>query len=171
MTREADQIRYRIEDTRERMSETIDALGYKADIPERMKESVSEKAHSLSEKTQSFFGGVRDQGSETYGSVTDTGRRAGSLAQENPLMLALGGVAAGFLLGMLLPSTRMETERMGPMAQDIKSTVTDTAEEAFERGKEVAEEAVMSATQTVKEMAPQEGEELKQSFQQKAQGM
>ena len=171
MTGETDQIRDRIEDTRDRMSETIDALGYKADIPARVKESVTEKTHSLSEKTQSLFRGASEQGSEAYESVASGGRRAGSIVQDNPLMLGLGGVAAGFLLGMLFPSTRLESEKIGPMAQDIRSTVTETAGEALERGKQVAEEAVQGATQAIKETAPEQGQELKESFQQKAQGM
>ena len=34
-------IREQIEQTRERMGETVDALGYKADVPARTRESIS----------------------------------------------------------------------------------------------------------------------------------
>jgi hypothetical protein len=42
-----DNIRDEIEDTRARMGDTVEAIGYKADVPNRMKESVSEKKDSL----------------------------------------------------------------------------------------------------------------------------
>ena len=43
-------IRREIEDTRERMGETVDALGYKADVKTRTKEAVSDKVDSIKEK-------------------------------------------------------------------------------------------------------------------------
>ena len=36
-------IRQEIEQTRERMGDTVDALGYKADVPSRTKDSISDK--------------------------------------------------------------------------------------------------------------------------------
>ncbi len=36
-------IREEIEQTRERMGETVDALGYKADVPARAKDSISDR--------------------------------------------------------------------------------------------------------------------------------
>ena len=42
-----DEIREDIEDTRARMGDTVEAIGYKADVPSRMKESVDEKKDSL----------------------------------------------------------------------------------------------------------------------------
>jgi hypothetical protein len=41
MGEDPDMIRKDIEDTRERMGETVDALGYKADVKGRAKDSVT----------------------------------------------------------------------------------------------------------------------------------
>jgi hypothetical protein len=43
-------IRRDIEETRERMGDTVDALAYKADVKTRAKESVSDKVDSVKEK-------------------------------------------------------------------------------------------------------------------------
>jgi hypothetical protein len=38
MGQDPDRIRQEIEDTRERLTETVDAIGYKADVPARAKD-------------------------------------------------------------------------------------------------------------------------------------
>ena len=54
------------------------------------------------------------------GEVKQGAKRAAGVAQENPLGLAIGATAFGFLVGMLVPSTKIEDERIGPMADEIK---------------------------------------------------
>ena len=53
-------------------------------------------------------------------------RQAVGVAQENPLGLAVGAVAVGFLAGMLIPRTRVEDEKLGPMADQVKEQVKET---------------------------------------------
>ena len=99
-------IRREIEQTRAEMGETVDALGYKTDVKARTKDRVT---------------GVKDR---VVGATPDTGdvkhqaRRAKSVAEENPLGLAVGALAVGFLAGMLIPSTRVEDEKMGQASDD-----------------------------------------------------
>jgi hypothetical protein len=171
-------IRHRIEDRRDHMSEIIDAISYKADVPSRMKESISDRTHaareSISHATSSLvhgLTGMTDQSGEAYDAVTERSKQLGSKAEENPLAFALGGMAAGFLLGMIFPSTKVESERIGPMAHEARSMVTETAQEAMERGKHVAEEAYHAAAETAMETGQQESEEMTDSVKKKAQGM
>lgn len=82
--------------------------------------------------------------------------------------LAVGGIAAGFIAGLLAPSTRMEDERIGPMADDVKSTAVDAGREPLDRGKDVVQEAGASAVEIAKERGREEGEEMSASLQQKA---
>jgi len=183
---EPDRIRAEIEATREQMSETVDAIGYKADVPARAKDSINEKKESAKETLvgakdtiTSAIVGARDRVSDATPDAGDvrqsaqqvkrTGRRAVGLAQENPLGLAIGSIAVGFLAGLLVPSTRIEDERLGELSDQVKEQVKETGQEALERGKTVAQEAVQSAQETVKERAPQEGQELASSAQQSAQ--
>ena len=90
------------------------------------------------------------------------------VAEENPIGLALGGVAAGFLAGMLLPSTRMEDERVGPIADQVKEKAVETGQEAVERGKEVAGQVAEQAAETAKEAGQEQAEALKSSAQENA---
>ena len=95
-------------------------------------------------------------------------RRAAGIAQENPLGLAVGSVAVGFLAGMLVPSTRLEEEKVGPLADQVKEKARETGEEALERGKEVAQEAAQTAKQTAQESGQEQAAELRSTAQEKA---
>jgi ElaB/YqjD/DUF883 family membrane-anchored ribosome-binding protein len=147
MGEDPDRIREEIVQTRLEMGETVDALGYKADVKSRAKDRVV---------------GVKDR---VVGATPDTGdvkrqaRRAKSVAEENPLGLAVGAVAVGFLAGMLLPSTRVEDERMGSLSDDVIERAKETGQEALERGKQVAQDAA----ETAKESGREHAEGLKES--------
>jgi gas vesicle protein len=90
-------------------------------------------------------------------------RKAAGIAQENPLGLALGAVAVGFVGGLLIPSTRVEDEWLGPVADQIKDKARETGQEAMERGKEVAQQAAQSAKETAQEAGREQAEALKDS--------
>lgn len=161
-------IRREIEDTRERMGDTADALAYKVDVPSRTKEAVSDKVQSVKEKVTGVTGRVSDatpDGDE----AKQQARHAVGIAQENPLGLAIGSVAIGFLAGMLVPSTRVEQEKIGPVAHQVREQVTETAQTAVEHGKQVAHDAAQAATETAKhsgqEHAGQVQDEARQAVQ------
>jgi ElaB/YqjD/DUF883 family membrane-anchored ribosome-binding protein len=123
------------------MGETVDALGYKADVKARTKDRVV---------------GVKDR---VVGATPDTGdvkqqaRRAKSVAEENPLGLAVGAIAVGFIAGMLIPSTRVEDEKLGAMSDDVIERAKETGQEALERGKQVAQDAAETAKESGREHA------------------
>ena len=91
------------------------------------------------------------------------------MAQENPLGLAIGSIAAGFIVGLLLPSSRVEDQKLGPMADDVRAKAKETGQEALERGQEVVQETAQVAQQTVQEKGREHGEELASSAQQNMQ--
>ena len=153
-------IRREIEETRERMGDTVDALAYKADVKTRAKESVSEKVDSLKSKVTGAKDSVADA-TPSSGDVKHGAKRTVGIAQENPLGLAIGSIAAGFLLGMVLPSSRMEEERLGPMAHEVRDQVTELGQEALAHGKEVASEAADAATEAARRGAEEHGSELR----------
>jgi hypothetical protein len=94
---------------------------------------------------------------EKVGRVKDT-------AERNPLGLAVGAAALGFVAGLLIPSTRVENERMGEMSDRVVDAAKETASDAVERGKQVAEEAA----ETAKESGKEQGEELASNLQGRA---
>jgi hypothetical protein len=175
MGEDPDMIRRDIEETRERMGDTVDALGHKADVKGRAKESVSGKVESAKDSVTGTVDTVKEklvgaresavEATPSTGDVKQGAKRAVGVAQENPLGLAIGSIAAGFLAGMLLPSTRMEDQKIGPMADQVKEQIKETGQEALERGKAVAQETASAAAGAAKETAQEQGKEQASSLQ------
>jgi hypothetical protein len=157
MGQDPEAIREQIEQTREEMSGTVEALGHKADVKGRAKSAISDRTDALKSKVT---GATPDTGEVKQGA-----KQAVGVAQENPLGLAVGGIAAGFLAGMLIPSTRIEDEKLGELSDQVKDRAKETGQEALERGKQVAQEAAQSAGETVKEQGQKQAEEMAQSQQ------
>jgi len=174
---EADRIRGEIDATGTQMRETAEALGHKADVKSRVKGSISEKKDavvgSVSRGKDAVVGSADSLVSRVGGVVPDTqqvkesARKVG-VSKENPLGVAIGGAAVGFLAGLLAPRTRVEDERIGEVADQVKNTVKDTGQEALDRGKQVAEEAVSGAQQAAKETGEQQTQELASSLKESA---
>jgi hypothetical protein len=162
MGQDPDAIRQDIEQTREQMGDTIDAIGYKTDVKSRAKESVTDRTDAIKSKVGGVMGRASDATPST-GEVKEGAQQAVSVAQENPLGLALGAVAAGFIAGMLIPSTRIEDEKVGPMADQVKDQVKETGQEALDRGKQVATDVAQQAQETAKESGQQQAQELASS--------
>jgi ElaB/YqjD/DUF883 family membrane-anchored ribosome-binding protein len=162
------EIREEIELTRGEMGETVEALAYKADVKTRAKENIAGKRDRLKEKVTGTGSRVSEATPDAE-EVKQRAKRAAGIAQENPLGLALGSVAVGFIAGMLVPSTRVEDEKIGPMADQVKERAKDTGQEALERGKEVAQDAAQSAKETARQSGQKQAEELRGSAQDKAQ--
>jgi gas vesicle protein len=162
MGQDTGQLREEIESTRNEMGDTVQALADKADVPGRVKGSIAEKRDRFKDQMSNVTGRVSDAAPDT-GDVKGGAQKAAGIAQENPLGLALGGVALGFLAGLALPSTRVENEKIGPMADDVKELARDSGQEALERGKQVAQEAASSAADTAREVGQEQAQELKDS--------
>lgn len=141
MGQDPDTIRREIESTRSEMGETMDAIGYKTDVRSRAKESVQEKTSRFKSK---ISGATPDSGQ-----VKDGAQQAVGVAQENPIGLAVGALAVGFVAGMLIPSTRVEDEKLGPKADEIKQQAKETGQEAIEKGKQAAADAADAARESV----------------------
>ena len=190
MGQDPDAIRQDLEQTRAEMGETVDAVGYKADVPSRAKERVADKADAAKSRVREAtrrakqamagstaragdtVGGAVSRASDATasgGQVKQQARRAAGLAQENPLGLAIGAAAVGFLAGLAVPSTRVEDERLGPVADQVKDKAKETGQEALQRGRQVAQEAAGSAAETAKQRTQEHGQDLAESAKQNAQ--
>lgn len=156
MGQDPSQIRQDIEETRGQMGDTVEALGYKTDVPGRARDRVQ----SMKSKVT---GATPDTGDVKQGA-----RQAAGMAQENPLGLAIGAAAVGFVAGLAVPSTRVEDERIGPMADQLKEKARETGQEAVERGREVVQQTAETAKETAREAGQQQAEELRGSTQERA---
>jgi ElaB/YqjD/DUF883 family membrane-anchored ribosome-binding protein len=161
-------IRSEIEDTRERMGDTVDALAYKADVKTRAKESVSEKVDTLKSKVTGAKDSVSDA-TPSGGEVKHHAKRTVGIAQENPLGLAIGAAAIGFVAGMLIPATRVEDEKIGPVSDQVRAKAAETGQQALDRGKQVASDVASSAAETAKESGRSHAEGVAEDAKQAAQ--
>jgi Protein of unknown function (DUF3618) len=168
MDKDPGAIRAEIEETRERVGDEVDAISYKTDVGARVSDYVDEKKEAVKSKfsgaTDTISGAVPDRGAVKHGAS-----RMRDTAESNPLGLALGGLAAGFLVGTLLPQTRMENQQMGEMSDRLVDAAKETAGEAVGRGKQVAQEAVGAAVETAKESGREQGEELSSTLKDRTQ--
>jgi gas vesicle protein len=158
-------IREQIEQTRERMGETVEALGHKADVPSRAKESLAGKVDTFKARV-SGAGSQVAEATPDGGEIKQGAKRAAGVAQENPLGLAIGATAVGFLAGMLIPSTRIEDQRLGPVAEQVKDQARQTGQEALEHGKQIVQETAETGSQKAQEAVA----EIKDRVQESAQG-
>jgi ElaB/YqjD/DUF883 family membrane-anchored ribosome-binding protein len=146
------------------MGDTVDALGYKADVPSRAKDAVSEKVDSLRSKIGGVGSSVSDATPDAD-EVRHGARQAVGVATENPLGLAIGAAAVGFLAGTLIPGTRVEDERIGPVADQVKEQVRETGQEALEHGRQVARETAQVASEKAQEALTEVRDEAQESAQ------
>jgi hypothetical protein len=179
MGQDPDAIRQDIEQTRAEMGETVEAIGYKADVPSRAKDAVSEKVENVKSavsgtatRAREAVTGATDRANAatpSRGEVRQTTRQAVGLTKENPLGLAIGAVAVGFLAGLAVPSTRVEDEKLGPVADQVKEKVKETGQEAVDRGRQVAQDVAGTAADTARSSAQDQGQQLAGSAKESAQ--
>ena len=158
----SDYIRQDIEETRERMGETVEAIGYKTDVKSRVKDSVTEKKDAMVSRVT---GAMPDR------QQVQSGARKVGLSKQNPLGLGIAAAAAGFVVGTLLPSTSVEDERLGEVSDQVGEKAREAGQEALDRTKDVAREAVESARDTAGERSGDKAEQLASSLRDKAQGV
>ena len=157
-----------IAQTRDRVGNEVDALSYKTDVGARVGDYVDEKTEAVKSKLTGAVDSVTsvtpDQRTITRGAthVRDT-------AESNPLGLVLGGLAVGFLVGTLLPSTRFENEQLGETSDRWIDATKETASDALDRGKQVAQQAVDGAVDTAKNEGREQSQELTSALPERAQ--
>ena len=162
-------IRAEIEETRGRVGDEVDALSYKTDVGARMGDYVDDKKEAV----KSTFTGAKDAVTGVVpsgGTVKRGAAEVRTTAERNPLGLVIGGAAVGFVIGTLIPQTRVENEQMGDVSDRLMDAAKSTASDAVERGKQVAGEAATAALDTAKESGREQGEELSSTLKDRTNG-
>jgi ElaB/YqjD/DUF883 family membrane-anchored ribosome-binding protein len=129
-----DKARQTSEDVRQRAGEAYEgASDWARDTYER----ASEWASDAYEGQRRRMGQMRGRSSKAFGNA-----RGGvqNYVSENPMVVGLVGLAAGLLLGALLPRTRRENEVFGEWADEVRNQGLRYARDAAQRGREYVEE-------------------------------
>ena len=189
MGQDSNEIRREIEETRARMGETVEALGYKADVPSRVKDALGERVETVKETISDAVSGVKNTVKSTIGQTTgrvgevtsSVSERAGDVASgvtgrlgeakyaarrgvgmaiENPLGLALGALAVGFLAGLIAPVTDLEREKIGPLRDELLEKAQTVAGDVVEHGKQVLQETAQATVEAAQKSAQSHGREI-----------
>ncbi len=156
MDQDPSELRSQLEETRARVGDEVDALSYKTDVGARVGDYVGDKKEAVASRLSGAKGVVTKP-------IPDRAQlqRARYAAERNPLGLAVGAAGVGFAIGLLLPTTRVEDEKLGPASDKVG----EVAREGWEHGKQIAQESVEGAMETTKESASRHADELSSSLQ------
>ena len=123
---------------------------------EGVKERAGDALEGASEWAEDTYGRVSHWASDTYEgqqerlhharerSARSVQRVKGGVKEyvsENPMVVGLVGLAAGLLIGALLPRTRREDEAFGEWADELRHQGVRYAREATQMGREFVEES------------------------------
>jgi ElaB/YqjD/DUF883 family membrane-anchored ribosome-binding protein len=101
---ETEQIERDIEQTREQLGNTVEALTAKTDVKAQAQQKVEETKAAVSEKKDELFGKAREASPESASSAAST---AAAQARENPLpVAAVGAFVVGVLFGRVTKRRR-----------------------------------------------------------------
>ena len=158
-----DAIRAEIDRTRGRLSEDVDVLTESvrpSSVATRTAQRASTRAGRLKETVMGTAHDTVDSGSGVAHGAVDTVKEAPDLARRqargNPLAAGAVALAAGWLVGSLLPASSKERElatTVKEQAQPLVDEATSVAKETAGNLKEPAQQAVDSVKETAREGA------------------
>jgi hypothetical protein len=121
---------------KESVASTASTMG---DKMSSARESVSSGAGSASETAGSAVGTVKEHMPTTDDARQGVQRVAG-VAKANPMALAIGALVLGAAAGIALPKTRVEEEKVAPVAENLREQGVEKATQAIQQGREVITE-------------------------------
>ena len=160
-----DQLRRQADDQRERMGETLDAIGDRLS-PERMiqrrKAAVGQRARRVKDTVMGSPGYVepvarrmREQAHDATQAVQHTPEMIAEQTRGNPIAAGLIAFGGGLLLATLMPKS--ETEQLKEAGREIASDAKEHMQEAATQVKSTGSEAA----DAVRDQARSSAEEVK----------
>lgn len=169
--READQFGQG-ESAQERVGEAVENVQERVgEMTDQARQRVSSLAHDAREQvrgtaehlgdqaehlTQEARARAEDMRFQTRMGMYRAKRTFSDTLEENPMAVAVAALAAGALVGMVLPSTPIENQLLGETRDRVIDEARTVAQDAAERVKHVAQEAQHAAVDTAKRTAEKE---------------
>lgn len=127
---------------RQRASDAMHGAGDRA---RNMKSGAGEKAHNLKSGASDRMHRMKQGSSDRLHGASSRARDAGSwlsdMAHDNPVAAGALGLAAGALLGSLLPASRAEQRAMGDTRDHLVDRASEMGSEQLDRASDKAQEA------------------------------
>ena len=172
-----DAIRAEIDRTRGRLSEDVDVLTESvrpSSVAKRTAQRATSRASRLKESVMGTAHDTTSAGSdkahgaaEVVKDVPDMARRQ---ARGNPLAAGAVALAAGWLVGSLLPASEKE-RRLASTAKEQAQPLVDEAKSVAQETAEHLKEPAQQAAQSVKETARQGAQRVREDGTSAAQGV
>jgi gas vesicle protein len=131
-----------------------EAGGYASDLADQAKQAKSSYASSAADYTRKTTDALRDQSSRIMDQGTSTMDR---IIRDQPLVVALSGLAIGAAAAAAFAPTEMEKRTIGPVVEQAADQLKQATETAGNKLKEATEERGLSA-EGLKEVAAEVGE-------------
>jgi len=155
-----DDVKRQIEDTRNDLGQTIDAIGDRV-IPgrviERRKNQMSHGVRSVVDRVMGTAHDARQAVGDATSSVSDAPAVVLTQTQGAPLVAGALAFAAGFLVAAAFPPSQAEkavvTDQLADKAEPLKEQLTEAGREAVAHLKEPAAEAVQSVKSAAQDAA------------------
>jgi ElaB/YqjD/DUF883 family membrane-anchored ribosome-binding protein len=160
----------RLDQAKEAVTQTV---GQAREAVSQVRETVTDAVHDATDRAQGLYddarhgvrrakAGVRDAydaGAERFDDLRNRGYDAAATGrdsiertiQENPLLVGVVGLAAGLLLGALLPRTRREVETIGGWTDGYRAEGVRYAREVTQRGRQFVDQTVADIGSHVRE--------------------
>jgi ElaB/YqjD/DUF883 family membrane-anchored ribosome-binding protein len=142
------------DDHRDYLDSAKESVGHVAD---RTQEFVSSAAGTIKDKAADVANRTREQVDYLSDQAQQGARRASdtfdTMLRDYPLAVGIAALAAGAVVGLALPSTRVESEYMGETRDQLIEKAQSAAKETVEKVQRVAHEA----GRTIQEEAQHQG--------------
>jgi ElaB/YqjD/DUF883 family membrane-anchored ribosome-binding protein len=107
--------------------------GMSSGMMHNVKETASDLAHRSTET-------INNLTSKVSHTASDLGTRCSQLMRTNPLAMGAVAVAAGTAVGLMLPSTRFESEYIGEAGAGLVDRAQDMARDAIDKVQDAAQQ-------------------------------
>ncbi len=169
-----DEARGRLGNAKDAVGSAVsNAAGRVSDVAGRVSDRVSDTASTAAQRARELASQAGDRVSRVAGTVknraADLGQRTGyqvrrardsywDLVERRPIAAGMATLAAGLLIGLLIPTTRRERELMGETRDQLFRGAKEAGRETFEKTKEVAKHAADAATHAATQAAQDEAQ-------------
>ena len=124
-----------------RVSAAVDGLRDGADETRAWsQERYRDSAAWVSDSVETVSRNARYARRRSFAQINRGSRTVQDFVDHNPIMLGVVGLAAGLLLGALLPGTRRENEVLGPLSDDVRDQGLRYAKGVAEDGRHFVED-------------------------------
>ena len=125
----------------------------------QVKDTASELAHRSTDA-------LNNLGTKAKDTASSIGTSCERLMRENPLALSAVAVAAGTAVGLMLPTTRLESEYIGETSERLVDKAQEVAREAIDKVQSAAQQQLAPEQQPQQQQQPQQPQPQKPQQQQ-----